>query len=144
MEPLEAFLQILSRLEASKKRLIESPLKSGAESAEGALLKGWDQYLQYCEEWRISFNLYILDEYLRFGGKSFLKKDREILFTGISNLYNGLVGTLAERKNFKLLKELANINNSLYNFHPSFDYFQFYTYLLPLHDDYEPIFALAD
>ena len=65
-----------------------------------------------------------------------MKKDREILFTGINNLYNDLVPTLAEMSHFKLLKELAALNNSLYNFHPSFNYFQLYANLLPINDDF--------
>lgn len=63
--------------------------------------------MAFLEQWKISFNLYMLQEYLRVGSKSFLKKDREILFTGISNLYHGLVPTLSAKKNFKLLKDLA-------------------------------------
>ena len=82
----------------------------------------------------------MLQEYLRVGGKSFLKKDREILFTGISNLYAQLVTSLTQKRNIKLLKELAELNNSLYQFHPSFNYFQFYT-LLPVEIHLEPIFS---
>ena len=51
------------------------------------------------------------------------------------------MSTLASRGNAKLLKELAGLNNSLYHFHQSFNYFHFYTFLLPLEDRHEPIFA---
>jgi hypothetical protein len=112
------------------------------ETAESALLRGWDCFLRYCEEWRLSFNLYMLEEYLQFGGKSFLKKDREILFTGIANLYSELVPTLAGRRSFRLLKEFAVFNNALYRFHPSFNYFHLFTLLLPLHDEFEPVFHI--
>ena len=57
------------------------------------------------------------------------------------NLYQDLIPVLAERGYYKLLGEIAALNNSLYNFHPSFDYFQLFTYLLPLRDDYYPDFA---
>ena len=46
------------------------------ETAESALQKGWDFYMNYSDHWKVIFNLYILEEYLRIGGKSFLKKDR--------------------------------------------------------------------
>jgi hypothetical protein len=67
------------------------------------LEKGWDSYMCFVDEWKLSLNIYMLQEYLRVGGKSFLKKDREILFTGISNLYAQLVTSLT-KKNIKLLK----------------------------------------
>lgn len=86
----------------------------------------------YSDIWRLSFNVYMLQEYLRIGGKSFLKKDREIVFTGISNVYKELIPELAAKGNIKFLKEIAELNNSLYNFHPSFDYFQMYVLLFPL------------
>lgn len=77
MEPLEAVLQILSKIDMIKKRIIESPmvLKEN-ETAESALQEGWDSYMCFTDQWKMSFNIYILQEYLRIGGKSFLKKDR--------------------------------------------------------------------
>ena len=54
------------------------------------------------------------------------------MFTGISNLYAALVQALKARKSMKLLFEIAELNNSLYYFHPSFNYFQLYSLLLPL------------
>lgn len=96
------------------------------------MLKGWDDYMNYTQYWKMCFNLYMLQEYLRIGGKSFLKKDREIVFTGISNLYNELIPRLAKKNQIKFLKEFASLNNALYNFHPSFNYFHLYTFLLPL------------
>lgn len=46
------------------------------ETAESALEKGWDTYSIYAAYWKLSFNLYLLKEYLNVGSKSFLRKDR--------------------------------------------------------------------
>ena len=94
----------------------------------------------FANQWKISFNLYILKEYLVIGGKSFLRRDREILFTGISSLFNEFVPVCLQKKSMKLLSELASLNNSLYSFHPSYNYFHLYTLLLPLDNQYEVIF----
>lgn len=77
------------------------------ESAESAVEKGWDYYILYTVGWKLEFNLYLLKEYLTVGSKSFLRKDREILFTGISQLYSGLVPILKQRSCLRLLNEFA-------------------------------------
>ena len=41
VEPLEAVLQILSRLENSKKRVLDSEVRQGPNSPESTLERGW-------------------------------------------------------------------------------------------------------
>lgn len=110
------------------------------ESGEVALATGWDAYLRFCGGWRLEFNLFMLEEYLRVGGKSFVRKDREVVFTGVSNLYQGIVGGLAQNGAVRLLSALAHLNNALYYFHPSFNYFHFYSLLTPS-PTLQPVFA---
>lgn len=91
-------------MDALKQRIIESGINvEMAENAEGALEKGWDAYSIYAIHWKLSFNIYILKEYLMVGSKSFLRKDRDILFTGINNFYAELVPILKSRGCYKLL-----------------------------------------
>ena len=37
--------------------------------------------------------------------------------------------------------DIAELNNALYSFHPSFDLFHLYSLLLPLKPEYAPVFA---
>lgn len=84
--------------------MLESKLSlESVGSCEAALERGWEVYMGYVEEWKISLNVYMLQEYVRAGGKSFLKKERQILFTGISNLYSELLPVLKGRGKLKLL-----------------------------------------
>ena len=40
----------------------------------------------YAEYWKLSLNIYMLREYLSIGSKSFVRKDRDIIFTGVGKL----------------------------------------------------------
>ena len=82
----------------------------------------------------------MLKEYLNVGSKSFLRKDREILFTGVNNFFEKILPKLKEKGKYRLLSEIAELNNSTYIFHQSFNYFHFYAKLLPLTDDLFPVF----
>jgi hypothetical protein len=64
-------------MDSLKQRLIQDGFKDDiAENTESSLEKGWDAYSIYSVHWKLSFNLYILKEYLMVGSKSFLRKDR--------------------------------------------------------------------
>ena len=43
-------------------------------------------------------------EYLSVGGKSLVRKDREIIFTGINKIYQQLVPLLLTRQHYRLLE----------------------------------------
>ena len=82
----------------------------------------------------------MLKEYLSIGSKSFVRKDRDIIFTGIAKLQEQLVPVLLERGG-RAIDEVAQLNSALHSFHPNFDLFHFYSLLLPLKDEHEPLFA---
>ncbi len=63
--------------------------------------------MDFSQEWKLSFNIYMLKEYLNVGNKSFLRKDREILFTGINNFYEKILPKLKEKGKYRLLSEIA-------------------------------------
>lgn len=64
-------------MDTLKQIILESQIViADSETAESALEKGWDAYSIYAAYWKLSFNLYILKEYLNVGSKSFLRKDR--------------------------------------------------------------------
>ena len=71
-----------------------------------------------------------------------MRKDKEIIFTGCSYLFEKLVPKLCETDCLWILGELAELNNQLYFFHPSYNLVKYYSLLLsPLKDAYEePIF----
>ena len=84
---MEAVLLILGRMEDNARKIGESSVKlEKGDSREDALGKGWDHYLLYAEYWKLSLNIYMLREYLSIGSKSFVRKDRDIIFTGIGKL----------------------------------------------------------
>lgn len=65
-------------------------------------------------------------------GKSLVKKDKEIIFTGCCNMFTELVPILKRNREIWLLCELGELNNELYQFHPSFNYSHFFSLMLPL------------
>lgn len=73
----------------------------------------------------------MLKEYIQTADTSLFKKDKEIIFTGVYNLYKKLIPRLISMEQIEFLEELADLNNSMYSFHGSFDYFLFFTYIRP-------------
>ena len=90
--------------------------------------------------YKVAFNIYILKEYLKIGAKSLVKKDKEIVFTGCGNLFSDFIPLLKQSKQLWLLIEFSTLTNELYNFHPSFNYSHFYSLMLPLQKEHEPVF----
>lgn len=89
---------------------------------------------------KISLNIYILKQYLKVAAKSLVKKDKDIIFTGCTTMFNMFTPILVQNGQIWLLIQFSELNNELYQFHPSFNYSHFYSLLLPLRNEYEPIF----
>lgn len=147
VDPLSAILEIINRIDGLKGILNQAPdpadsvdFKSSPDDVWESLKMGWLEYMLESALYKIAFNLYILKEYLKIGAKSLVKRDKEIVFTGCGNLFTDLIPSLKRLKQLWLLIDLSELTNELYNFHPSFNYSQFYVLMLPLRKEYEPVF----
>ena len=75
------------------------------------LEESWESYQIFLNLRRISFNLYILKDYLKVASKSLMRKDKEIIFTGCNNFLDKIIPKLCNCDCFWLLKELGELNN---------------------------------